>query len=704
MVDCGWIAYIRDLVFLALPQRGRMILPDSPIYNKEKDLLKRWPLASKVADLIKNYRTRDSIVIGIEGPWGAGKTSFINLVLGELKRSDPPIIVSFNPWNFSGQNELLTDFFASLSSAVKKETGQNILHSLKPYVSKLKMSINPSVSLFGFQLNLGEIWGTGEKSLQETREIIDAELKALPKKILIVLDDLDRLDKNETRLIMKLVKITANFSNTVFLLAYDRNRVASRLDDKGWSGEEYLKKIVQVSFTLPEPDRVGLNEILFNNLGESMVAVYGEFKLEGEDEKHWREIHHAGFGSLFKTVRDIKRYMDSLRLNWSIVSKDDVNKIDFLTIEAIRIFAPQFYSAVATNKSLFTGEEASLLRHIGKKDDDRKELYIGLLELAPKEIRSTIDTICQKLFPSVDFTHSLGSDWQQMWRNQLRICAEERFDFYFQLGIPQGAVSEAEMTYLFSSFTDLEQCSRAVIEIAASGRIRQLLLKILDRIESLDQQRGEILLVTLWNLETLIFDERKQVFDFDDTSTQTFRIGYRIFKHAIPKELRKNALIKLINSSKSLYHAARLLALFSEEAEKPETGEKALFAPQDLDDPKRLVVEKISKMAEDGELAGYKDFVALLYRWKDWAGEDVVRSYVAKLIQTEDGVVKFLKGYTGKVFSTAGNYKAIDRKAIVDFVSMDDLQAAVDKVDVALLDDEAKESIDIFKNPPKHGW
>ncbi len=684
-----------------------MILPDNPIDEKGKDLLKRWPLALKVAELIAKYQGDESIVIGIEGPWGAGKTSFVNLVLKELERSNASIVVHFNPWNFTGQNELLTDFFASLSHAVKNATGRNIFKSFKPYVSKLKVNVNPSISLLGAQLNLGEIWSNGEESLQEARKTIDTKLKALPKKIVIVLDDLDRLDKEETRLIMKLVKMTANFSKTVFVLAYDRDRVAERLDDDGWSGEEYLKKIIQVSFTLPTPGRQGLNSILFKDLDESIRAVYGEVKLEGEDEKHWEEVRYAGFDSLFKTVRDIKRYIGSLRLNWSIVSKEDVNKVDFIAIEAIRIFAPKFYSAISGNESFFAGKEASILRHLGKDESHRRNQYAELLKLVPEDIRPAIDAMTQKLFPSTDSSGSIGSDWQQAWRNQKRICAEERFGFYFELGVPDGAVSENDIKHLSSVMSDQTACSEVLLGFANDGRIRQVLVKVTDFVElhSVSEEQGKVLLSSLWSLESKIDDERKQVFDFDDAPTQTFRIGFRVFKHAVPRERRKDVLIELISKSENLYHPSRLLALFVEERERPENGEEPLFGLDDIKEIKKFFTKMVAQKAEDGTLSAYKEFVWLLYRWKEWAGVDVVKKYVTQLIRTEDGVIRYLKGYTGKVISTGGNYKSIDRKAIVDFISIEELQAVVDKIDVSKLeDDDAKEAIEIFRNPPKLGW
>ena len=98
-----------------------MILPDYPIEDKDADKLHRAPLASKVAELIKNFQGKESFVIGVEGAWGSGKTSFINLVLKELYGNENIIFVHFNPWNFSGQNELIADFFATLHSSIKNE-------------------------------------------------------------------------------------------------------------------------------------------------------------------------------------------------------------------------------------------------------------------------------------------------------------------------------------------------------------------------------------------------------------------------------------------------------------------------------------------------------------------------------------------------------------------------------------------------------
>lgn len=81
------------------------MMPDNPIPNKEKDLLHRYPLANRIAGMISRFKDDESLVIGIEGEWGLGKASFINLILEDLRTTNA-LLIKFNPWNFSDQNGL----------------------------------------------------------------------------------------------------------------------------------------------------------------------------------------------------------------------------------------------------------------------------------------------------------------------------------------------------------------------------------------------------------------------------------------------------------------------------------------------------------------------------------------------------------------------------------------------------------------------
>lgn len=690
-----------------------MILPDYPIENKNADKLRRAPLATKVAELIKNFQGKESFVVGIEGVWGSGKTSFINLVVSEL-RQEETITVTFNPWNFSGQNELISDFFATLVSKIEDfRTDSEKAKKIKSMVTKLtrksEISVSPEVSLFYGLLNfkandLFKIRGD-EKTLQEGREEIDKLFKALKKKVVIVIDDIDRLDTEETRLVMKLVKMTANFPNTVFLLAYDREKVAEKLGSD-YIGEEYMKKIIQVSFTLPKPDEQGLRSILYGDLDDTIKGIYGEVKFEGDNEKRWRQIVYAGFPNLFITIRDIKRFISSLRLNWSILGREDINLVDFIAIEAVRVFAPQLYSTISGNKTFFTNTESSYPTLRDNKEKTKTALYKEMLEKAPEETRSVMDKICEELFPQLGSGY--GHDWQQIWRKDKRICAEERFNFYFQLGIPEDAVSEIEINELLKTLEKKEEFSKIILKFQNDKRLRPLLSKLLDYTNKITDKKAKNLILTLWNLEKKIEDERIGMFDFNDVETQTLRLAYNSIKEAVPKEKRGAFLKGVIKNTITLYPPIHFITVLEQELEKEgRNSEEYLIQKNDIAELKKILLKRIRSVSKQGDLLKEKGFVFLLYRWKEWGNEKEVRKYTMEIVKDRAGLLAYLKAFVSKVFSTNGDYNRIDKKSILTFIPQETVDKLVQNISVkelSHLDEKEKEAIALYKNPKRDSW
>src|SRR5260370_25121851 len=146
------------------------MIHDNPISDKEKDLLHRYPLAKRIAEVINRHQGDESFVIGIEGEWGSGKTSFINMILEDLGKTNA-LLIKFNPWNFSDQNELIKDFFESLSVSLKdadEEGGEALTERIKGYASKLLkqsgITISPEVSALGLiNVKLGELNKAGSE-------------------------------------------------------------------------------------------------------------------------------------------------------------------------------------------------------------------------------------------------------------------------------------------------------------------------------------------------------------------------------------------------------------------------------------------------------------------------------------------------------------------------------------------------------------
>ncbi|WP_425554606.1 P-loop NTPase fold protein [Georgenia daeguensis] len=82
-------------------------------------------MAHRAARLIdENHSTESSVVYGLEGPWGSGKSSVIAMIttyLTELENSRWQV-VPFTPWATSGTEGLLSEFFAALVNAGRKLT------------------------------------------------------------------------------------------------------------------------------------------------------------------------------------------------------------------------------------------------------------------------------------------------------------------------------------------------------------------------------------------------------------------------------------------------------------------------------------------------------------------------------------------------------------------------------------------------------
>ncbi len=204
-----------------------MFNSDQPIQKANQDLLRRGPFASSLGESLMNYRGTESVVIGLFGAWGSGKTSILNMAMEhiqamseKLSASEKPILIRFNPWNFSDQNQLISQFFKQISSALKRRdyagTVKEIGERLESYATlfepvALVTPIGPP-ALFLSKWVKG--WGSAAKKIASLKsanlDSVKTELNNLlgkqSRKIIVVIDDIDRLNNTEIRQVFQLVK------------------------------------------------------------------------------------------------------------------------------------------------------------------------------------------------------------------------------------------------------------------------------------------------------------------------------------------------------------------------------------------------------------------------------------------------------------------------------------------------------------------
>lgn len=337
----------------------------------------------------------------------------------------------------------------------------------------------------------------------------------------------------------------------------------------------------------------------------------------------------------------------------------------------------------------------------------RKTQYEELLKnLIPEEaVRRSIDGICKELFPQLE-AHSTRSP--EEWERDLRICSPERFNFYFQLGIPFGELSESQINEVVESLTTPETFKELILKFKEEKRLRKVLTKLLRRRDNLDEPKIKTALSVLWELEKQINDEREAVFDLDDINTQVLRFGYQTLKQ-LPPTNRKPLLADLVSECPNIYYPVHLIAVLRQGLEKEiQRGEGATLTDGELKEIEQILVGKIKTAAANHTLKDEKGLILILYRWREWESFDVVSTYIRGLISTRKGLLTFLKSFVSKVLSSAGNYNSLNRKSIEELYPILEIETLVNAItqdELARMTPQEKEAIDLFKNPdPRRDW
>lgn len=346
---------------------------DNPIIKEEDDLLGRKNLAELFVKTLRSIDATKGAVVSVMGAWGSGKTSFINLVKQELEETSTIPVIEFNPWMFSGSEQLPEIFFHEIAVELKLMNNSKIdkvsdaiseysdalsILAYVPYVGKwLDRSIRTYKSLHKLKK---------EKGAKQLRKKVANSLEKLEHPILIVLDDIDRLSSEEIRDIFKLVRLTASFPNVVYLLAFDRLRVEAALSETNVSGRAYLEKIIQFAFDLPLIPQKILQEETFKALGQVLE--------DKEDlrfnENIWPDIFFDTIQPYINNLRDIHRLTLAMRPTLIALSSE-IETVDLIALETLRVFQPEIFSQLKPLQFALTQY---------KHEKDENETYQSMLE------------------------------------------------------------------------------------------------------------------------------------------------------------------------------------------------------------------------------------------------------------------------------------------------------------------------------------
>ncbi len=694
-----------------------MLSNEQPIKTREEDFLNRKYFADHISNAIINYedKNNDSLTIGLYGKWGSGKTSLINMAVESLEKNDNIIIVTFEPWLFSDTNQLISSFFKEFSqkinyNAYKSEDMKSLGSKLEVYASffePLGLIPEPSVAIFGkaFSFSLGwagkiskKIGESYDKDLSTIKKEIEEQLHKLDKKILIIIDDIDRLNNTEIKQIFQLIKSLGNFSNTIYLSSMDKDVIVNALAEvQHGDGNEYLEKIINVPIEVPQLSKIDVDKFLFKKLDE----IIKDIDEKDFDQNYWGNIFHSGYKNFFINIRDVIRYINILRFNYNAL-KNHVNIIDLMVITAFQVFEPNVYNFLKHNKNLLSGQESHSSGSGYKIKEENQNNLKAELDKCKKSLQkidgeSFID-ILQELFLKVKEAYSNTTYVGELsrLRKNSQVSSSQFYDAYFTLTLTE-ELSNVEIKEIINKTSNESNFSKVILNLIEDKRINIFLQRFQDfTSDDIPKENFQIIFNVLMNLSDKFPENRHSMYSFGN-HVQVMRIFYQLYSQIKNEDEIYNLFNEAIQNSKdSIYMSCYEVSIFMQkhgEYEEHEEKDDKVISNEQLQDLKNILLKRIHTWVKDKLLFEHREALSILYLWKR-IDEKGCLDYVTNNTTNQEDILKFLQMFINYSYShTMGDYterknKEFNYTAIKDFIDIEKIIVHINKIDKELREDE----------------
>lgn len=431
------------------------LLKDTPIKRIEEDKLGRRPLVDILIDSINGLVTSDHpcMVYGIYGKWGEGKTSLLNFVKNRLRNQgykDGIHLIVYNPWLVENNDALLREFFKSIMA----DSDDAIREGFRKYASLAifasKTIVNAVVPGVGTALGNSIEWakntiGDNDDTIQKLKDKVSRQITKSQKHLVIIIDDVDRLDSEELHFLLRLIRQVADFPNCIYLLAMDVDMVSKSIskyhgNGSSYDGRKFIDKIVQVPITLPKIPEVKMNRLIRNELGKLLKGYL--------DEPPINDITKL-ISPLIETYRDLKRLCNQLLFVLPHL-RGEVNVKDLCLLEAIKMVSNEAYTRIYNSKSALMHEYDSKVYFLDKNKEfenvkkryEEAKLYIT--GDVPERLKSYINSIIVFLFDSDSYDSQVDID-------KKRLCCDVYFDKYFTQMVPSNLIPDVNLDKFHST-------------------------------------------------------------------------------------------------------------------------------------------------------------------------------------------------------------------------------------------------------------
>ncbi len=722
---------------------------DRPITTADDDRLGFTPVANHLAQVILDQSATDGLVFGIEGKWGSGKSTLINLTIASLENASPaPEIIEYSPWLVGSRDDLLSHLFDELAAAASNidaievspnEQPRTLYERIRKRIfgdehlrlrrkERLKKQLGGKLRAFGTMAgglsramkattvlgvphaeiagSLIDRAGDTAKSLftsgsltKRKAEIVEA-LKLISRRIVVFVDDLDRLEPREASEVLRLIRAVADFPNIIYVLSYDVDVVSNTLqkavqvDD----GRAFLEKIIQVSFRVPRPEAFDLRRWFHEEVHRLFASDLSNVSSQQLPSTHRlaRAIDTQG-GRYLKTPRDVVRALNALRLH-AIPVRTHIDVADMVWLQLVRIGNPMLYEWIeeyltetsAVYRGAMVGEQEA--RRSGLRlqeilarehlDDDRTRIELsGILPGVSRGLGNQDDP--HRVF------NNLGRNLFNTFVAERRLGSPEHYRYYFAFAQPAGALSDEQVeVFLQLAEQDRDAAIRMFTELGAQARpqggvMAELMIERL--IAAVDRISPAAVPGIISALSEVLDDVALSTRDGDWGQHRAWGAAEHLVERLLggiaDPAMRQDCLSRLFTFGKAIGWQTSMLRseIFAHGhyGDRTQPEEQRLLTQLEFEASLSSMLRRYADMPPQ-QLRAVPNLVSLLYAWQQGAGNsNDARRWVEASTQTDEDLLAFLSRARGWMSRNDEVLYPLKRRELADFLDYD---AAVQRV------------------------
>lgn len=688
-------------------------LLDRPISPDDDDRLGFGELARSLANLISNHPNSSSLILGLEGPWGSGKSSMLRLLQGEFANDHEEsegvgvIVISFSPWLITNRIALITSFFGQLDQAIDQaikrlsicnrfRAGWKTIFkkSIRKEVKKTRSALNEFSKVAAVAATATAVVDMGTASAvlasasaavdnmpkpsDPTLEKLKAEIAGLLQniaeadesfRILVLIDDLDRLDPEDALEILRLVKVVTDFPGISYLLAYDRSALVDAVTQhaKVKDGNAYLEKIIQLSYKIPPLEPFQLRQWLKSEIRDQYSEEFSDGSQRAE------VVLNTWAGRLLRTPRDVKRILYAVQVIWEQL-KNKIDLLDLVWLQMVKEKAAigdknlyawvtrylQSLDAIAIGGTV-TGakQEAKELEEILRslkwgeyvENDEAREVDLHFLNLILAGIDQT--HLGELRAVNANWTHAASRDDLLAYREEKRLSSPWHWRLYFALDTPSHAISDNEWDTLFEaaavSCARLQASISALLELESAGRpyISDQLIEVISRAARTETlESPETWITTIVNMADELRHRSKTIRTMTgDTYLDIDFVNLlRNFFLILNEEQRASVSDALFSKCPNLSLSAQVLRHQYAASKLPDANksDKLFLSDSELELAVTDQMNQFTKLDETAFLRLSSPY-DVLYAWKEVSeSTDGPEIFLSELMETTAGMMRAL--------------------------------------------------------------